>query len=60
MVPCPSPDEQKALAEALTALQQEIDLLKQLAKKIQNPETWSDAEDAHRRVASETGSGETI
>lgn len=33
MVPCPSPDEQKAIAEALTASQQEIDLLKQLADK---------------------------
>ncbi len=33
MVPCPSPDEQKAIAEALTASQQEIDLLKQLAEK---------------------------
>ena len=33
MVPCPSPDEQKAIAEALTALQHEIDLLKQLADK---------------------------
>lgn len=33
MVPCPSPEEQKAIAEALTASQQEIDLLKQLAEK---------------------------
>jgi len=33
MVPCPSPDEQKAIAEALTASQHEIDLLKQLADK---------------------------
>lgn len=33
MVPCPSPDEQKAIAEALTASQQEIDLLKQLAER---------------------------
>ncbi len=33
MVPCPSPDEQKAIAEALTASQHEIDLLKQLAEK---------------------------
>jgi len=33
MVPCPSPDEQKAIAEALTVSQQEIDLLKQLADK---------------------------
>ncbi len=33
MVPCPSPDEQKAIAEALTSSQQEIDLLKQLAEK---------------------------
>ncbi len=33
MVPCPSPDEQKAIAEALTASQQEIDLLKQLADR---------------------------
>lgn len=33
MVPCPSPDEQKAIAEALTAQQQEINLLKQLAEK---------------------------
>jgi len=33
MVPCPSPDEQKAIAEALTASQQEIDLLKQFADK---------------------------
>jgi hypothetical protein len=33
MVPCPSPDVQKAIAEALTASQQEIDLLKQLADK---------------------------
>lgn len=33
MVPCPSPDEQKAIAEALTASQKEIDLLKQLADK---------------------------
>ncbi|OPY17199.1 MAG: Type-1 restriction enzyme MjaXIP specificity protein [Methanomethylovorans sp. PtaU1.Bin073] len=32
-VPCPSPYEQKAIAEALTALQHEIDLLKQLAEK---------------------------
>lgn len=33
MVPCPPPDEQKAIAEALTASQHEIDLLKQLADK---------------------------
>ena len=33
MVPCPSPDEQKAIAEALTASQHEIDLLKQLGEK---------------------------
>jgi len=33
MVPYPSPEEQKAIAEALTASQQEIDLLKQLADK---------------------------
>lgn len=33
MVPCPSLDEQKAIAEALTVSQQEIDLLKQLADK---------------------------
>ncbi|NCD34989.1 MAG: restriction endonuclease subunit S [Spartobacteria bacterium] len=33
VVPCPSPDEQKAIAEALTASQHEIDLLKQLADK---------------------------
>lgn len=33
MVPCPSPDEQKAIAEALTASQHEIDLLKRLAEK---------------------------
>lgn len=33
MVPCPSPEEQKAIAEVLTASQQEIDLLKQLADK---------------------------
>ncbi|NCC51210.1 MAG: restriction endonuclease subunit S [Spartobacteria bacterium] len=33
MVPCPSPEEQKAIAEALSASQQEIDLLKQLADK---------------------------
>ncbi len=33
MVPCPPVDEQKAVAETLTTLQQEIDLLKQLAEK---------------------------
>ncbi len=33
MVPCPSPDEQKAIAEALSTKQKEIDLLKQLAEK---------------------------
>jgi len=33
MVPCPSPDEQKAIAEVLTTTQQEINLLKQLAEK---------------------------
>ncbi len=33
MVPYPSPDEQKAIAKALTVSQQEIDLLKQLAEK---------------------------
>ncbi len=33
MVPCPSPKEQKAIAEALTALRHEIDLLKQFADK---------------------------
>ncbi len=33
MVPCPSPKEQKAIAEVLTVSQQEIDLLKQLADK---------------------------
>ena len=32
-VPCPPPDEQKAIAEALTASQHEINLLKQLAEK---------------------------
>ncbi len=36
MVPCPSPDEQKSIAEALSALQQEIDLLKQLAERYKN------------------------
>ena len=33
MVPCPPPDEQKTIAEALNALQHEIDMLKQLAEK---------------------------
>lgn len=33
MVPCPSPDEQKFIAETLTASQQEINLLKQLVDK---------------------------
>ncbi|MEN1761793.1 restriction endonuclease subunit S [Anoxynatronum sibiricum] len=33
MVPCPSSDEQKAIAEALDVSQQEIDFLKQLADK---------------------------
>ena len=33
MVPCPSPGEQKNIAESLNALQYEIDLLKKLAEK---------------------------
>jgi len=33
MVPCPSPGEQKNIAESLNASQHEIDLLKQLAEK---------------------------
>ncbi|MEZ4601818.1 MAG: restriction endonuclease subunit S [Syntrophotaleaceae bacterium] len=33
MVPCPSIEKQESIAEALTASQQEIDLLKQLAEK---------------------------
>jgi len=33
LVPCPPPNAQKSIAEALTAAQQEINLLKQLAEK---------------------------
>lgn len=33
MVPCPSPGEQKNIAESLNASQHEIDLLKRLAEK---------------------------